>query len=917
MSSFVSQGDYGFPSLLSLYLDKNFSLWSIQNGAPNLDGIIRTPGKFLTTLMYLLFGNIAASYFYLAFSYAIVALSSYLFLRFFLNIKSKITLVSLTLLFTLSPAFLGNTAKIGLVAAAALVLLSVLLIKYFFEKNKLRYLILLVICLNYSLIHPYTFVINACVSITYFLYLCFRVRSQNNLKPYRKNIILGVVLAILLNMYFILPVLNVGSISKSTLSQDTSTQQVDYSGIVDISNAGNSINALTQAKLAFIDFEYFDQTTKVIYSIAGISTISIIFILFILNKSMMVKKHKKMLVLSLCLFLILIFLSSGYQIASQIIKIFISMPGGWIFRSPLKWQLYLPQVILLILGLLSIYLTSKQRSIIMSILIILAVAQSGFLLSQIYTHLLKPKSISEFQKLSEIKNGKKLLYINGTNCAAYLNDHPGSNAEINQILNSKEVSVRRVSVKNINDVQVSEFNYIFLCNADTLSKEYLRDYIRSASFAVNSFQLYENKSYVNVESVSNLSYNSGSENVNRNSIFLNSLNIRYNSTKDSEYSGYGMVPLFSNISSNNIQNDLINTYKPLTTGLLRHTSTINYQKNSNDVDLYTKNNIDKNALESTQLKLLNNNVRMKTEGTIDNVVINGNFNNGLWNQSVQDCFNFDDDPRISMELKSENSNNYVNLSSGSHIACTTKSINVKNNSVILYGYKYRSGLPNGGGYSIRFNDKNRTKYSEDFNDAEINKWRESSILLRVPNGATVADITLYSNPGEQFHSINKTDFDDITAFLLPKDVLNYYVFANDDLTRKFGTASAKLLSKSNTHKKLTINDIYGESLLIKTGITYNQDWKVKLENNNKELKINKIPINNNELGIVIKTSEPCTSNCLLVNEPINIDISFTPQKYFVIGTVISVLTIFISFIYYLFHVYISRNKVKRTIKLDK
>ena len=231
---FLSQGDFNFPFTFLEYWVKHFYMWSFQSGVPNPDGIIRLPGRFLNLAVFGLFGNIAASYFYIGLTLSVAFLSFFLFARHFMGIQQKSTALLCALLFAINPITLGNLSKAGLVLAASLLPLCLIIVKYAFVKKRIWYLLALIPIINLSFIHPYTFTINIAVTAMYFLYLA--VQNRHFVVKSIKQILLVGLVAVLANAYFILPLMSMGTVSKDAISDNVLPAAADYTSIVGVSN---------------------------------------------------------------------------------------------------------------------------------------------------------------------------------------------------------------------------------------------------------------------------------------------------------------------------------------------------------------------------------------------------------------------------------------------------------------------------------------------------------------------------------------------------------------------------------------------------------------------------------------------------------------------------------------------------------
>ena len=179
-----------------LYWIKHFYIWSFQSGTPNPDGRIRLPGRIFNFIVFGASGNVGVSYFYLVSSLAVAFLAFYFFARNVLHIKKTSILLIGSLFFACNPIFLGNLAKVGLVLAAAMLPLCILAIHAAFERKRFRYFLPLILCLNLSFLHPYTFTVNALIGGIYFACMAWKHRLfvVDNLHKFALVAIVGILL---------------------------------------------------------------------------------------------------------------------------------------------------------------------------------------------------------------------------------------------------------------------------------------------------------------------------------------------------------------------------------------------------------------------------------------------------------------------------------------------------------------------------------------------------------------------------------------------------------------------------------------------------------------------------------------------------------------------------------------------------
>ncbi|MBI3889242.1 hypothetical protein HY312_01520 [Candidatus Saccharibacteria bacterium] len=899
--NFIAQGDYALPFRLVDYLYKNFFLWSFQAGAANLDGVLRIPGRLIVVATFGIFGNLVASYFYLGLSYAIVAVSFWVFLRYFLKIRSLPLLIILTLLVALSPAFLGNTAKVGLVAAAGLLPLCLLFTKQFFRTNKFVYLFGIILCLNYSLIHPYNFTMNFVLTGMYALYLFIRY-YRKTFKKYLPNVLLAGGAAILMSMYFILPIAAVGTIDKSVLSQDISTEPTDYSGIINIANAGDPISAFTLSKHVFLDFNYYTATTYILYTIGVLALYAVIIGLFLLKKESYSHHDRFILIGMLFAVTLFIFMSSGHAIASAIFQYLVTIPGGWIFRSPLKWQLYIPFFLITALAIQLKYFRGKRLRYILIALCVSLILQSSYLVTEIYTKLLTPRAVVTFSQLSAIPDGNRILYLTGSDCANYLNKNPSVNTELNQVLNSKQIQVKKTSQLNSGIVKASDYDYVLLCKEDGAKlSETQEKFTLKESFNTGAFRLYKNTiNTAQTQTISQLYKTGDAGDLNQKTSFIDSTFSKRPGflSQESIIDAPTLTQVYSGVSDTSVSGDkiAISRITSKNTSLLYNTKPIYYQQEGNIVNISptAQNNYQKrDPKQSFELKHHDDATTKyiyHASAPIKNSIKNGSFESGPWTEKVEDCFNYDDQPDISMAISKDGSaeaKNNLALSASRHVACTSQNIDIKNAENLLLSFKYKSNDAKVAGYSLVFNDKNRSTYGARPKVAAGN-WQNYSTVLPVPDDASHARLILYGYPKDQVIGTT-TQYDAVSAYQIGDDVSGLFNIEKPQNTFHYTEAKIKTETISPAEKRITIPNASGMHA-IKNKDTFSQNWQMLYKGKLSDA-ITPITVDGFDQGWIVDTEKLCAENDCQSNQGDGHLLEFTMrykgQDMLVLGSIIS------------------------------
>ncbi len=147
-----------------------------------------------------------------------------------------------------------------------------------------------------------------------------------------------------------------------------------------------------------------------------------------------------------------------------------------------------------------------------------------------------------------------------------------------------------------------------------------------------------------------------------------------------------------------------------------------------------------------------------------NMIQNGSFEQGPWQAKVQDCNNYDDNPKISMGVSknfTSSGRQSLLLFAGNHTACTNSNdmrmspgsfYNLSLNFKVQYGRRV--------GYDLLFNDSKHTSLSSDLlpNGSGENGH---SAYFQAPPGATTLTLQLKGYPDDDNNGYAETYYDDV------------------------------------------------------------------------------------------------------------------------------------------------------------
>lgn len=811
--SFLAQGDYSFPigpMAWPLYWVKYFYTWSFQTGTPNPDGIIRLAERSLNFLVFEAFGSLGVSYFYIFSSLLIAFLSFFFFVRNFLKIKNLSIQIIGGLFFALNPIFLGNVAKIGLVLAAAMLPLALLSIKKAFDSGKIRYFLFLVLCINLSFMHPYTLAVNVVVSLAYLIY-----KALENKQFIRANLpkLAGcLVVGLLLNAYFIFPTLSLGTVSKDVISDNVTPISADYTALVDVSNTGNIFTGLSLSKNVFVDFNFYNDTYKTTYFVSIYAFYMILIGLYLRVHRRMESSEKTAVFVMLMAFLVVTALATTTFLGfDKLIKILIHMPGGWAFRSPLKWQLYIPIMLFgSLVMLLNRVITKRRLRIIEAALLGTFVLMNGYIAVDIYKKILTPRTYTHFSAMAKMSlDNKTILFVNSNECTTYMSSNPRITTELNQVFTSVNAQLKRVEVQDADSINIGSYDYVLTCkDPSNFANELMNTYgfSKPKEFDSNIFAMYTNtKSQPGVYAASEVYSQPQPANIaSRYQFVANTLGTPLTFTTAPPSAAIPVANLqdvFGGISPSNLQTNAITTTAQTGAGQtiqLNATPAISqplyYSMNGNNIQFSSTPQDGWQTLDVTHPISAPANQKLtltyQSSGyNYKNLVNNPSLEQGLWQKTVSDCYDYDANPQISMTLTKAyhvDGKQALQLNATRHIACTGPSaISVTPGAQYLISFDYQS--PDGGfaGYHLGFNDKADSSTTRRLTQ-DGSGWHTFSEVVTVPAGASKMRLQVYAYSNGLDGTSNVTvRYDDVSIIQVPpvQDML-YLLGGSSTATQK-------------------------------------------------------------------------------------------------------------------------------------
>lgn len=192
-----------------------------------------------------------------------------------------------------------------------------------------------------------------------------------------------------------------------------------------------------------------------------------------------------------------------------------------------------------------------------------------------------------------------------------------------------------------------------------------------------------------------------------------------------------------------------------------------------------------------------------------NMLPNGSFEEGLWNDRVGDCHRYDEDSRISMKPNKQyfvSGNTSLELEAARHHACTSQEFDVTPGEYLLQLH-YQSPNAEQAGYFLEFDDPAGTTVSERLHIESLDQWRNRIRRITVPKGATSARLYVYAYESASNHK-SIVRYDNIS--LSPLALIESIALPAENNT--FQTIRAQLVPEKNIFEYIS-KDYDGANLI--------------------------------------------------------------------------------------------------------
>lgn len=212
-----------------------------------------------------------------------------------------------------------------------------------------------------------------------------------------------------------------------------------------------------------------------------------------------------------------------------------------------------------------------------------------------------------------------------------------------------------------------------------------------------------------------------------------------------------------------------------------------------------------------------------------NLISNGSFESGAWQQKVGDCHNYDKNPLIAMSLNTQDKSDgaqSLQLEATRHNACNSTKIPVKAGASYLFSFDYQSPDVSTGSYYLGFNDKLKTVVSAKLPITDKN-WHTLSRTIVAPDGATVVSLYVYALQSDgKTNNINR--YDNFKLIEIP-DISNSYYLVSQPKEQLQQPASTTF-ELINPTKKLVHIEGATTPFFLAMSESYHDKWQLQMNN---------------------------------------------------------------------------------------
>jgi hypothetical protein len=293
-----------------------------------------------------------------------------------------------------------------------------------------------------------------------------------------------------------------------------------------------------------------------------------------------------------------------------------------------------------------------------------------------------------------------------------------------------------------------------------------------------------------------------------------------------------------------------------------------------------------------------------------NLIPNGSFELGPWQEKVMDCDNYDSNPILSQEIIERDNGNALQLEAVRHTACTSIDLSipkVTGATYLQFKFDYQGQNSKFASYFISFNDPEKTTTHESLPISD-NDWHSYTKNIEIPGGTSNLSLYVYSNPSNNnTSSINR--YDNFSLIELPNLQNAFYLRTESDSVQTLTNPKSTESDPINPTKKLVHIKGATTPFFLSMSESYHDKWYLELNNAKVQGRLggwwpfaapDKVPdeyhyqLNGFLNAWYVDTTQLCEVQKLAgcTQNPdgsydIEMVIEFWPQRWFYLGLIIS------------------------------
>ncbi len=222
----------------------------------------------------------------------------------------------------------------------------------------------------------------------------------------------------------------------------------------------------------------------------------------------------------------------------------------------------------------------------------------------------------------------------------------------------------------------------------------------------------------------------------------------------------------------------------------------------------------------------------------DNHIPNASFDDGLWLDNVEDCNNYDDHAVLDMSIEqpSADRESVLEFRAKRHIACTHQS-NIAVDAGNTYLFTFDSQSDNGEiiRYSISFDDGAHTIIDEKI-PVEDHTWHSFSRHIVVPQGAKNMSLHIFGYSKDDYQTEIITRYDNFRFIALPRVRGRFFLVTEP--VEQLSRPQEMIFDDVNPTKKRVHIKGAGKSFFLVMGEGYHDKWQMQFHNDKSDGPLN-------------------------------------------------------------------------------